>query len=136
MLPTFSQRSILVGREYAIPYHFGYYSQFRQRVVDLTQAQYSQNIADVKTFIQKYQIDFWLLDGGAFTPQYIQNNSLLRQYYRSNLNQDKLVKITKDIFQSLQQGNVPALSKVVPNCTVADIQSFVILDAKCIVNSN
>ena len=136
MLPTFSQRSILVGREYAIPYHFGYYSQFRQRVVDLTQAQYSQNIADVKTFIQKYQIDFWLLDGGAFTPQYIQNNSLLRQDYRSNLNQDKLVKITKDIFQSLQQGNVPALSKVVPNSTVADIQSFVILDAKCSVNSN
>ncbi len=106
-LPTFSQRSILIGREYAIPYHFGYYTKFRQRVVDLTQAQYSQNLSDVKAFIQKYKVDFWLLDSGAFTPQYIQNNSLLRQYYGSNLNQDKLVKITKDIFQSLQQGNVP-----------------------------
>ena len=135
-LPTFSQRSILIGREYAIPYHFGYYSQFRQRVLDLTQAQYSENLADVKTFIQKYQIDFWLLESGAFTPEYIESNSLLRQYYQSDLNQDKLVKITKDIFQNLKQENVPALSKIVPNCSAATIQNFVILDAKCILVNN
>ncbi len=133
-LPTFSQRSILIGREYAIPYHFGYYTKFRQRVVDLIQAQYSQNLADVKAFIQKYQVDFWLLESGAFTPQYIQTSSLLKQYYRSNLNQDKLVKITKDISQSLQQGNVPALSKTTPNCTVAKVKQYTVLDAKCIVN--
>ncbi|WP_414619176.1 hypothetical protein [Calothrix sp. CCY 0018] len=133
-LPTFSQRSILIGREYAIPYHFGYYTKFRQRVVDLIQAQYSQNLADVKAFIQKYQVDFWLLESGAFTPQYIQTSSLLKQYYQSNLNQDKLVKITKDISQSLQQGNVPALSKTLPNCTVAKVKQYTVLDAKCIVN--
>ncbi|MGB3636766.1 MAG: hypothetical protein WBA39_04125, partial [Rivularia sp. (in: cyanobacteria)] len=134
-LPTFSQRSILIGREYAIPYHFGYYTKFRQRVVDLTQAQYSQSLEDLKTFIQKYQVDFWLLDSGAFTPEYIQKNSLLKQYYRSNLNQDKLVKITKDIFQSLQQGNVPALSKTIPSCTAAKIKQYTVLDAKCILNT-
>ncbi len=134
-LPAFSQRSILIGREYAIPYHLGYYSQFRQRVVDLTQAQYSQSLADVKTFIQKYQVDFWLLDSGAFTPKYIKNNSLLKQYYRSNLNQDKLVKITKDIFQSLQQGNLPALSTTLPTCTITKIEDFTVLDAKCILNT-
>ena len=133
-LPTFSQRSILIGREYAIPYHFGYYSKFRQRVIDLTQAQYSENLEDVKTFIQKYKIDFWLVESGAFTPEYIESNPLLRQYYRSNLNQDKLVKITKDISQSLQQGNVPALSKTTPNCTVAKVKQYTVLDAKCIVN--
>jgi hypothetical protein len=132
-LPTFSQRSILIGREYAIPYHFGYYSKFRQRVVDLTQAQYSENLEDIKTFIQKYQVDFWLLESGAFTPEYIEGNPLLRQYYKSNLNQDKLVQITKDIFQSLKQGNVPALSKTVPNCSAAKIQNFIVLDAKCIL---
>ncbi len=124
----------MIGREYAIPYHFGYYTKFRQRAIDLTQAQYSQSLEDLKTFIQKYQIDFWLLDSGAFTPEYIQNNSLLKQYYRSNLNQDKLVKITKDIFQSLQQGNVPALSKTLKNCTAAKVQYLTVIDAKCIVN--
>lgn len=134
-IPTFSQRSILVGREYAIPYHFGYYSKFRQRVIDLTQAQYSENLGDVKTFIQKYGIDFWLLESAAFEPEYLRRrNPLLRQYHRSNLNQDKLVKLTKGIFQGLQQGSVPALSKTVPNCSVLKAQEFVVLDAKCIVN--
>ena len=133
-LPTFAQRSILIGREYAIPYHFGYYSQFRQRVIDLTQAQYSENLENVKNFIQKYGVDFWLLETQAFTPEYMENNSLFRQYYKSDLNQDKLVKITKDTFQNLQQGNVPALSKTVPNCAVLKVQDFVVLDAKCIVD--
>ncbi len=43
-LPTFSQRSILVGREYAIPYHLGYYNQFRQRIIDLLPAHYIPNL--------------------------------------------------------------------------------------------
>ena len=133
-LPAFSQRSIFIGREYAIPYHFGYYTQFRQRVIDLTQAQYSDNLEDVKTFIQKNGIDFWLLESQAFTPEYIKSNSLLKQYYRSNLNQDKLVQITKGIYQSLEQGNIPALSKTIPTCTAAKIQHFIVLDTKCVVS--
>lgn len=134
-LPTFSQRSIFIGREYAIPYHLGYYNQFRQRIIDLTQAQYSQNLTSVKNFIQKYEVDYWLLESKAFTPEYIQNNSLLKQYYRSNLDRDKLVKITKDIYQKLQQGKVPALSKTISNCTAAKIKTFTVIDAKCIVNT-
>ena len=134
-LPAFSQRSIFIGREYAIPYHFGYYSKFRQRVIDLTQAQYSENLENVKSFIQENGIDFWLLQYGTFTPEYIQTNSLLKQYYRSNINQDKLVKITKEISQSLQQGKVSALSKAISNCTAAEIQDFIVLDAKCILNN-
>lgn len=135
-LPTFSQRSILIGREYAIPYHFGYYSKFRQRVIDLTKAQYSENLEDVKTFIQKYGVDFWLLESKAFTSEYINKNSLLKQYYKSNLNQDKLVQITKDISQNLEQGKVPVLSKTIPNCTVAKMKNFVVLDTKCILAKN
>lgn len=133
-LPTFTQRSILIGREYAIPYHLGYYNEFRQRVIDLTQAQYSDNLDDVKAFIQKYGVDFWMLECGTFSPEYIQTNSLLKQYYRSNLNQDTLVQITKSIAHSLQQGNIPALSKTVENCTANKTSKFVVLNAKCIVN--
>ncbi|MDJ0799684.1 MAG: hypothetical protein QNJ51_23205 [Calothrix sp. MO_167.B12] len=132
-LPTFSQRSILAAREYAIPWQFGYYSKFRQRTIELIQAEYSPNLADVKNLIQKYGIDFWLVETGTFTPDYIKRNKWLKQYLLSNLTEDKLVKLTNDIFQRLQQGRVPALSKVVPSCTVAEIQSFAVLDAKCIV---
>ncbi|MEL6164496.1 MAG: hypothetical protein AAFR37_12300, partial [Cyanobacteria bacterium J06628_3] len=64
----------------------------------------------------------------------IQTNSLLKQYYRSNLNQDKLVQITKSIAHSLQQGNIPALSKTVENCTANKTSKFVVLNAKCIVD--
>ncbi|BAY85135.1 hypothetical protein NIES267_46340 [Calothrix parasitica NIES-267] len=133
-LPAFTQRSILIGREYAIPYHLGYYNQFRQRFIDLAQAQYSDNLDDVKAFIQKYGVDFWLLESGTFSPEYIRTNSLLKQYYRSNLSQDKLVQIAKATTQSLEQGNIPALSKTVENCTAKKTSDFVVLDAKCIIN--
>lgn len=79
-LPTFAQRSILVGREYAIPYQLGYYRQFRQRTLELINAQYSPNLTAAKNLIHKYKIDFWLLDKAAFTPEYIANNSWLKQY--------------------------------------------------------
>ena len=75
-----------------------------------------------------------MLESGTFTPEYIQTNSLLKQYYRSNLNQDKLVQITKDINENLQQGNIPALSKTVENCTAKKTYELVVLDAKCIIN--
>ncbi|MEO1427764.1 MAG: hypothetical protein AAFV71_01605 [Cyanobacteria bacterium J06633_8] len=130
-LPTFSQRSILAAREYAIPWQFGYYQKFRQRTIELIQAEYSSNLADVKNLVQKYGIDFWLLEPETFTPDYIKRSKWLKQYLLSDLTEDKLVKLTNGIFQSLQEGNVPALSKMVPNCTVAEIQSFVVVDAKC-----
>ncbi|MDJ0737327.1 MAG: hypothetical protein QNJ47_25235 [Nostocaceae cyanobacterium] len=133
-LPTFSQRSILAGREYAIPWHSGYYSKFRQRTTDLIQAYYSPNLADVKNLIQKYKVDFWLLESGSFTPEYIKKNQWLKQYINSDINQDELVQLTTDIFQRLQQGNVPALSKIASTCTVAKIQNFVVVDANCITS--
>ena len=73
-LPTFSQRSVLVAREYAIPWHFGYYSKFRQLTTELIQATYSPNLADTKNLIQKYGIDFWLLEPETFSPEYIKKN--------------------------------------------------------------
>ncbi|MDJ0675456.1 MAG: hypothetical protein QNJ36_08775 [Calothrix sp. MO_167.B42] len=134
-LPTFSQRSILVGREYAIPYHLGYYNEFRQRMIELIQAHYSPNLEDVTKFINKYGIDLWMLESGAFTADYIQNNTWLKQYFYSKLTEDELVKLTNNIFKNLQQGNIPALSKVVTNCIVAEIENYMVLDAKCITQT-
>jgi hypothetical protein len=70
ILHIFSHRSILVGSEYAIPYHLGYYRQIRQRATDLISAQYSHDFTEIKSFIQKYRVNFWLLDTEAFTPEY------------------------------------------------------------------
>lgn len=121
-LPTFSQRSILVGREYAIPYHLGYYRQFRQRMLALIRAQYNPDLTAVQTLIQKYGVDFWLLDREAFTPEYIANNSWIKQYQPASA----------EALTSLQQG-IPALSAVMGRCSVFETQGLVVLNAACIV---
>lgn len=121
-LPTFAQRSILVGREYAIPYHWGYYRQFRQRTIDLINAQYSPNLEEVKQFIQHYGVDFWLLDNTAFTPEYLTNHDWLRDYQ----------PVTLEAQQRLTQGITPALAGGVEDCSVFQMERFVVLQTACI----
>ncbi|NEP08961.1 MAG: hypothetical protein F6K14_01650 [Symploca sp. SIO2C1] len=121
-LPTFAQRSILVGSEYAIPYHTGYYNQFRQRVLDLIQAQYSPNLAEVQEFIDKYNIDFWLLDLAAFTPEYLANNEWLQQFQ----------PLAREAQMRLEQGTVPALVNLRERCLVFQTEGLVVLAAECV----
>ena len=123
-IPTFSQRSILAGSEYAIPYQVGYYRQFRQRFIDLIRAQYSPNLAEVKNFIRKYKIDFWLLDAGGLTKDYLKNHRRVQQYQPA----------AKEALDKLQKGAIPALSKVMKTCQIFENKGFVVLDANCINN--
>ena len=123
-LPTFAQRPILVGREYAIPYHWGYYSKFRQQTLELIQAQYSPDIAAAQTLIRNYGVDFWLLDRGAFTPGYLTDNSWYRQYQPA----------TAEAIAQLQQGKTSAVSQAMQRCTVFESEAFVVLQAQCILS--
>ncbi|MGB7441094.1 MAG: hypothetical protein WA919_08515 [Coleofasciculaceae cyanobacterium] len=120
-LPTFSARSVLVSREYGIPYHTGYYNQFRQRAIDLVKAQYSPNLTDVQNFIKKYGIDFWLIEERAFSPDYIAN-SWIRQFQ----------PVATEAQTSLAQGTTPALLNLGDRCSVFKSRGFVVLEAKCI----
>lgn len=122
-IPTFARRSILTGREYAIPYQVGYYSQFRQRTLDLIRAQYTPNLTELKNFIQKYEIDFWLLHRGAFTPEYISNNSWLMQFEPS-----------QEAVNFLQQGYIPALGYLKDTCTMFQKDNLILLDNNCIID--
>lgn len=122
-LPSFAQRSILTGREYAVPYHWGYYQQFRQRTLDLIQSQYSSNLADVQGLIEKYNIDFWLVERGAFTPGYLAPNSWLNQYEET----------TKAIAQ-LSAGIYPAIEQYLDPCSVFEANGLVVLSGECLKN--
>ena len=122
-IPTFARRSILTGREYAIPYQVGYYSQFRQRTLDLIRAQYTPNLTELKDFIQKYEIDFWLLHRGAFAPEYISNNSWLMQFDPS-----------QEALNFLQQGYLPALGYLRDSCTIFQEDNLILLDNNCIID--
>ena len=120
-IPSFSTRSILVGREYAIPYHVGYYYQFRQRVLDLVRAQYSPDLIEVKDFIKKYNVTLILLDPGALTPDYIIKQRWIRE-----------LSTAKEAYENLRRGKVPALANEIDSCQVFQTQGMTVLDADCI----
>lgn len=122
-LPTFSRRSILVSREYGIPYHLGYYQPFRQHVIELLRAQYSRDLAEVQNFIQTYEVDFWLLDSSAFTPDYLARNSWLQQYQ----------PIASQILTQLQEGTLPVLPTMIESCLVFETEEMVVLQASCLL---
>jgi hypothetical protein len=121
-LPTFSQRSILVSREFAIPLHPKYYAQIRQRAIDLLDAQYSPALSQVQSFIQKYGVDFWLLERAAFRPEYVANNPWFTQFQPT----------AAETVARLEQGTIPALQRIIQQCSVFEIENFVVLQATCI----
>ena len=122
-LPSFSGRSILVGSEYALPYHLGYYSKIRQRAVDLIRAQYSSEMADIKDFVQNYGVNLWLLNKSAFTPEYLANQKWIASYQPA----------TKEAIASLEFGNIPILSKLMNRCSVFKSNDLVVLSTECLV---
>ena len=126
-IPSFSARSVLVSREYSIPYHTNYYRQFRQRMVNLIQAQYSPNLAEVQNFIQKYGVDFWLLEDNSLTAEYLDTveNRWLKQYQPA-------VAEARHILEQ----EVPALVNLIETCSVLKIEGFTVLDAECIAKSS
>lgn len=120
-LPTFTGRSILTGKEYAVPYHLGYYRIFRERVLQTIQAQYSTDLWSVKFFLGRYHINFWLLDRAAFSTDYLQD-SWLEQYPES----------TEPALALLQSGQQPIIQSALPKCTALEGKTWLLLDAKCL----
>ncbi len=122
-LPSLTQRSVYVSKEYAIPYHMGYYRPLQQRIEALIGAQYSPGLPKLKRFIRDTGVDFWLLDRSAFTPEYVEE-SWFKQY-------PKAAKLAE---RSLKTSAGPALAKMTRPCAVSQNTEFILLDAACIVD--
>lgn len=121
-LPTFSQRSVLVAKEYAVPYQKGYFSRYLQRINDLIRAQYTPDRTILQNFINKYGIDFWMLDRNALTLQYVEDYGWIDDF-----------DATPEAMLSLKQGKIPALVPAMTSCAVFQNEIVVVLDASCIV---
>lgn len=121
-IPTFAQRSVLVGKEYALPFHLGFYRQIRQRSTELIQAQYSQDLAVVQQVIRKYGVDFWLLDRAAFTPQYLTNKTWLQSFQPA----------FDQALTNLRQGKVSTLTTRIKDCSTFESESIIVLKADCL----
>jgi hypothetical protein len=126
-IPAFSQRSILIGSEYFLPYHKKYYTELSQRGKDLILAQYSSNIKEVQHFIKQYNIDFWMIQTHAFSVDYIKQNNQIFQ-----LNTEAAITVQNN----LEAGIKPILSTLIKDCTVLQINDIIVLEAQCILNKN
>jgi hypothetical protein len=125
-IPTFSHRSILAGYEYAIPYHLGYYNQFRDRTFEMIRAHYTPNLKQLKTFIKKYGIDFWVIDDRAFSLDYLQTNPWISQY------RELLAPIKKH----LTQKQIPALEGLTQQCTSHRFGNILVVPTTCILEAS
>lgn len=123
-LPAFTGRSTFIGREFALPHHPQYYDLFRQRVIDLIQLQYSSGLSKAIQLIQRHQIGFLLLERNSFNPNYL-------------LSQDWLIhssfqETVSEAVNQMQQGNQPAISGWIEQCSVASTEKLILIEAKCI----
>lgn len=125
-IPTFSQRSIFASWEYALAYHLGYYEQIRQRTLDFMAAQYSADLSEVKQFIEKYGIDFFLIEKGTFSPGYLASNYWLTQYQPQ----------ANDTIARLKSGSKPAIARLINRCSALETRRYVVMDADCIAGAN
>ncbi len=120
-LPTFAKRGILVGREYALPFHLGYYNQIRQRTIDLIKAQYSPDLTAARELIQKYGVDFWLLEANSFQPKYLTRKSWLKSFQPA----------FDEALDNLQKGKNVAIAELTVSCSVLQTNSLTLLKTDC-----
>ncbi len=63
-----------------------------------------------------------MLNQAAFTPEYIASDRWIQQYQ----------PVATQAITQMQQGNVPALSKITEDCSVFTTKGLVVLPADCI----
>ena len=119
-IPSLTGQQVLAAREYAIPYHWGYYKLLRQRIEDLITAQYSQGELEVRQFVQRYNPDFWLVDRNAFTTKYLQNNPWLQQFNSS-------AKAARNL-----EHQQPFILQNSDRCKLWEDSRHILIDAECL----
>lgn len=122
-LPVFAKRSILFGREIALPYHKKYYGEIRQRTIDLINAEYSSDLSNLQSFIRAYDVGFLLLDKRAFSPGYIADDRWLLQFQPA----------ADDAIARLRNDDSPALEGLLDRFTVLETDELLLLDARRIL---
>ncbi len=125
-LPTFAGRSVWVSREYALPYHQGYYAIIRQRTIDLMTAHYSPDRQMLRQFIQASGVDFWLVDRRLLQVSPLSDRAFELQWLRQF---PPAVTIDAD----LKQGKIPALVALTAKCSVMTEGDYSLLSSTCLV---
>lgn len=123
-IPTFAKRSVLIAPEYATPFHLGYYRQIRQRAAALLQVHYTPARAKLKSFIDQYGVDFWLVQKSAFAPEYLTQH----RYWANNYQ-----LLTQTVAEQMKQGQPSILQTTVASCAVVETDRFWLASSTCIL---
>ena len=123
-IPAFSQRSILSGTEFAMAYHPSYFNRIKQRTIDLLEAQYTEDLEVLQSFIKQYNFNFLLIENNSFSPEYL----LQKQWFVNSSWWNE----TKAAVNKLKSGKQPILTKIIPNCSVVSTKRFDLLDTNCL----
>jgi hypothetical protein len=119
-IPVFAQRSVLASAEHAIPYHVGYYRELRQRGVDLLHAHLTSDPTELREFIEKYGVDFFIIARQPLTVRELNG----RQWYKD--------LAPPEAFAALDRGAQPALPTFAERCKVWENETLIVLDARAI----
>lgn len=71
-VPSFAARSVLVAREYALPFHLGYYGELRRRTLELIEAYYAESPTPIAEFAARRGVGMFLVNREAFDPNRFQ----------------------------------------------------------------
>ncbi|MDB9525022.1 hypothetical protein PN498_03400 [Oscillatoria sp. CS-180] len=121
-IPTFAARTVLVSPEHALPYHKGYYSQIQQRISDLISAQYTTEPEVLLQTVERYGIDYWLVDKNAFQTAYVAENKWLMQFQPA----------AAEAVQTLEAGEQTILERSLSACNVIETENWLLLERSCI----
>ena len=124
-ISSFSNRSVLSSEEHAIPYHMGYFQPLRKRIFDSIEAQYTPKFTVVKDFIQRYEVDLWLIDKSSLNVEYLAGNRWL-------IDQQP---VTQQAIKQLEAGTIPAIASLQDACTVFEDDRYRVLETECILEA-
>lgn len=125
-IPAFAQRSVLAGREFALPYHVDFYDEMMQRVRDLVAAQYSPDLSEVKAFIEDYGVGAWVVAEDFTDADYLD-----QQTWWINSSAGEAIV---DADNQVERGVEPALSKMISRCSTYSEAGAIVLETSCIVD--
>jgi hypothetical protein len=125
-VPALARRAVLAAREYAIPYHLGYFREFERRVRATIEAQYTDDPAVLAGFVATYGVSHFLVDGNAFEAGYLEpygRNRWFTQYAEES-------RVARD---SIVAGRRPLLAVLAPACAVWQDARLSLVSARCLV---
>ncbi|HAC62932.1 MAG TPA: hypothetical protein DCF68_05195 [Cyanothece sp. UBA12306] len=122
-IPTFSKRSVLTASEFANPYHLKYYTPIKQRTIDLINAHYTDDLSQLKTFIEQYKVDFLVVREATFSPEFLTKSIWFRQWK----------DIAKKIKTQQEQEKVPSLLQLSETCAEFQSEDWLVVSSKCIL---